>query len=608
MSKKLSHKEKKAQKKQSKYQQELNALSEGQGVDELGNFTVSQSSKASSKRSTIDNTCVDIKVENFSLSAKGVELFHNANLQIASGRRYGLVGPNGHGKTTLLRHIASRALAIPSSIDLLYCEQEVEASDESAVNIVLSADKNRVKLLKECSKLEKDETGDNQMRLTEVYDELKSIEADAAEPRARRILAGLGFTKEMQEKPTKEFSGGWRMRVSLARALFLEPTLLLLDEPTNHLDLNAVIWLDNYLQTWKKTLLVVSHDQSFLNNICTDIIHLDMKKLFYYKGNFTLFKKMYVQKRKELIKEYELQEKQIREMKSQGMSKEKAEKQHNHKALKEQARKRVQKDDDDGPQELLEKPREYIVKFRFPNPPYLPPPVLGLHDVTFSYPGGKVLLEKVNFGLDMESRVAVVGPNGIGKSTFLNLLKGELTSNKGELRKSPRLRIGKFDQHSGEHLFPDDTPCEYLMKLFNLPYEKSRRQLGMFGLPSYAHTIPIRDLSGGQKARVALAELTLNNPDILILDEPTNNLDIESIDALAEAIKNYQGGVILVSHDERLIRETDCELWALEKKAVRKFNGDFDDYREKLLTSLGEALVHNPSVAADMDDDDEYDD
>lgn len=605
MSKKLSHKEKKQAKKQSKYQQELSALSGGQGTDDLENFTVSQNSKASSKRSTVDNTCVDIKVENFSLSAKGVELFHNASLHIASGRRYGLVGPNGHGKTTLLRHIASRALAIPSTIDLLYCEQEVEASDESAVSIVLSADKNRVKLLKECSKLESEESGDNQMRLTEVYDELKSIEADAAEPRARRILAGLGFTKEMQEKATKEFSGGWRMRVSLARALFLEPTLLLLDEPTNHLDLNAVIWLDNYLQTWKKTLLVVSHDQSFLNNICTDIIHLDMKKLFYYKGNFTLFKKMYVQKRKELTKEYELQEKQIREMKSQGMSKEKAEKQHSHKALKEQARKRVQKDDDDEPQELLEKPREYIVKFRIPNPPFLPPPVLGLHDVTFGYPGGKVLLEKVNFGLDMESRVAVVGPNGIGKSTFLNLLKGELSPNKGELRKSPRLRIGKFDQHSGEHLFPDDTPCEYLMKLFNLVYEKSRRQLGMFGLPSYAHTIPIRDLSGGQKARVALAELTLNNPDILILDEPTNNLDIESIDALAEAINNYKGGVILVSHDERLIRETDCELWALEKKNVRKFNGDFDDYREKLLTSLGEAMVYNPSVAAEMDDEDD---
>ncbi|XP_008483963.1 ATP-binding cassette sub-family F member 1 [Diaphorina citri] len=570
MSKKLSHKEKKQLKKQSKYQQELSALSGGQGTDELENFTVSQSSKASSKRSTVDDNSVDIKVENFSLSAKGVELFHNANLQIASGRRYGLVGPNGHGKTTLLRHIATRALAIPSSIDLLYCEQEVEASDDSAVNIVLSADKNRVKLLKECSKLERDESGDNQLRLTEVYDELKSIEADAAEPRARRILAGLGFT-----------------------TIYIP---------------NAVIWLDNYLQTWKKTLLVVSHDQSFLNNICTDIIHLDMKKLFYYKGNFTLFKKMYVQKRKELTKEYELQEKQIREMKSQGMSKEKAERQHSHKALKEQARKRVQKDDDDEPKELLEKPREYIVKFRFPNPPYLPPPVLGLHDVTFGYPGGKVLLEKVNFGLDMESRVALVGPNGIGKSTFLNLLKGELTPNKGELRKSPRLRIGKFDQHSGEHLFPDDTPCEYLMKLFNLPYEKSRRQLGMFGLPSYAHTIPIRDLSGGQKARVALAELTLNNPDILILDEPTNNLDIESIDALAEAIKNYQGGVILVSHDERLIRETDCELWALEKKNIRKFNGDFDDYREKLLTSLGEAMVYNPSVAAEQDDDEDYED
>lgn len=215
----------------------------------------------------------------------------------------------------------------------------------------------------------------------QVYEELKAIGADSAEPRARRILAGLGFSKEMQNRATKNFSGGWRMRVSLARALFLEPTLLLLDEPTNHLDLNAVIWLDNYLQGWKKTLLVVSHDQSFLDNVCTDIIHLDQQKLFYYKGNYSMFKKMYSQKCKEMIKKYEQQEKHLKSMKSQGQSKKQAEKKQKEVLTRKQEKNRTKnqkQEEDNGPTELLQKPKEYIVKFSFPDPPPLQPPILGL--------------------------------------------------------------------------------------------------------------------------------------------------------------------------------------------------------------------------------------
>uniref|UniRef100_A0A0P5BA41 ATP-binding cassette sub-family F member n=1 Tax=Daphnia magna TaxID=35525 RepID=A0A0P5BA41_9CRUS len=199
----------------------------------------------------------------------------------------------------------------------------------------------------------------------------------------------------------------------------------------------------------------------------------------------------------------------------------------------------------------------------------------------------------------MESRVAIVGPNGVGKSTFLKLLVGELTPQQGEQRKNHRLRMGRFDQHSGEHLTAEETPSEYLMRLFNLPYEKARKQLGAFGLASHAHTIKNKDLSGGQKARVALAELCLNAPDVLILDEPTNNLDIESIDALAEAINDYKGGVIIVSHDERLIRETNCQLWVIEDQTINEIEGGFDDYRRELLDSLGE-VINNPSVAAKL--------
>jgi len=600
----LSHKEKKELKKREKLDAEIARISKkgGEGHSELdANFTVAQALKTGGALTQLE-TAVDIKIEKFSIAAKGKDLFRDASLMIAAGRRYGLVGPNGHGKTTLLRHIGSRSLQIPPNIDALICEQEVVADERSALETVLSSDEKRTSLLNECKDLEaQQENGkDVTERLNEVYDELRAIGADQAEPKARRLLAGLGFSREMQERATNKFSGGWRMRVSLARALFIEPTLLMLDEPTNHLDLNAVIWLDNYLQNWKKTLLIVSHDQSFLDNVCTDIIHLDQCKLWYYKGNYSMFKKMVVQKTRERMKEYEKQERRIKELKNSGQSKKKAEAKTKdlltRKQLKGQSK--LQKNDDEqGPTELLEKPREYNVKFRFPETSTLQPPILGLYDASFNYPDQPPLFKNVEFGLDMDSRIAIVGPNGVGKSTFLGLLMGDLEATSGEMRKNARLNIGRFDQHSGEHLTAEESPTEYLMRLFNLPVEKARKQLGSFGLQSHAHTIPMKDLSGGQKSRVALAELTLSAPDVVILDEPTNNLDIESIDALAEAIGEYQGGVIIVSHDERLIRDTECQLWVIEEQTINEVDGGFDDYRKEVLDQLGEE-VSNPSLIA----------
>ncbi|XP_049293401.1 ATP-binding cassette sub-family F member 1 [Anopheles funestus] len=604
--KKLTHKEKKKLKKQQEFEKQQEAMLRkgGQGHSDLdSNFTMSQALKTGNQSKHMEHA-VDIKIENFTISAKGNDLFVNANLLIANGRHYGLVGPNGHGKTTLLRHIANRAFAIPPNIDVLLCEQEVVADETSAVDTVLKADVKRTALLKECKELEEAvESGkiELQDKLQEVYNELKAIGADSAEPRARRILAGLGFSRAMQNRPTNAFSGGWRMRVSLARALFIEPTLLLLDEPTNHLDLNAVIWLDNYLQGWKKTLLIVSHDQSFLDNVCNEIIHLDNKKLYYYKGNYTMFKKMYVQKRKEMVKEYEKQERRLKDMKAHGQSKKAAEKKQKENLTRKQEKGRTKNqkpgEEDDGPVELLSKPKEYIVKFSFPDPPPLQPPILGLHNCHFNFPNQKSLFVGADFGIDLSSRVAIVGPNGVGKSTFLKLLVGELEPIKGEAKRNHRLRIGRFDQHSGEHLTAEETPAEYLQRLFNLPYEKARKQLGTFGLASHAHTIKMKDLSGGQKARVAMAELCLNAPDVLILDEPTNNLDIESIDALADAINEYKGGVIIVSHDERLIRETECTLFVIEDQTINEVDGDFDDYRKEVLDSLGE-VINNPSISA----------
>ncbi|VDP63569.1 unnamed protein product [Schistosoma mattheei] len=435
--------------------------------------------------------------------------------------------------------------------------------------MVLRSDKRRLELLEECEKLksllETDQSPSVVDKFNEVYEELVAIKADAAEGKARRILSGLGFTKNMMDRPTKDLSGGWRMRVSLARALFLEPTLLLLDEPTNHLDLNAVIWLDNYLQSWKKTLLIVSHDQSFLDN------------------------------------EYEKQEKRLKELKQSGMSNKQAQAKNQRDALTRKQAKNKQTSNelnDNGKPQLLSKPKEYVVKFTFPNPTPISPPILGLYNVTFAYPNQKPLFKELNFGIDMTSRISIVGPNGVGKSTFLKLLTGEVQPTDGERRLNHRVKIGKYDQHSADQLNLSETPTEYLQRLFNLNYQDARATLGKFGLEAHAHTIPNADLSGGQRARVAFAELSRRAPDILILDEPTNNLDIESIDALADAINEFEGGVIVVSHDERLIRDTNCILWVIEDLGINEIDGDFDDYRREILDSLGEEISNPSKVAA----------
>ncbi|KAM7135601.1 ATP-binding cassette sub-family F member 1 isoform 1-T1 [Molossus nigricans] len=591
----LSKKEKKKLKKQMEYERQVASLKAASAAE--NDFSVSQA-EMSSRQAMLENAS-DIKLEKFSISAHGKELFVNADLYIVAGRRYGLVGPNGKGKTTLLKHIANRALSIPPNIDVLLCEQEVVADETPAVQAVLRADTKRLQLLEEERQLQAQlEQGDDTAaaRLEKVYEELRATGAAAAEAKARRILAGLGFDPEMQNRPTHKFSGGWRMRVSLARALFMEPTLLMLDEPTNHLDLNAVIWLNNYLQGWRKTLLIVSHDQGFLDDVCTDIVHLDAQRLHYYRGNYMTFKKMYQQKQKELLKQYEKQEKKLKELKAGGKSAKQAEKQTREALTRKQQkcrRKNLDEESQEAP-ELLKRPKEYTVRFTFPNPPPLSPPVLGLHGVTFGYEGQKPLFKNLDFGIDMDSRICIVGPNGVGKSTLLLLLTGKLTPTQGEMRRNHRLKVGFFNQQYAEQLHMEQTPTEYLQQAFNLPYQDARKCLGRFGLESHAHTIQICKLSGGQKARVVFAELACREPDVLILDEPTNNLDIESIDALGEAINEYQGAVIVVSHDARLITETSCQLWVVEEQSVSQIDGDFEDYKREVLEALGEVVVNRP--------------
>lgn len=551
---------------------------------------------------------LDVVIPNFSISARNKELFVNSELTIAQSRRYGLVGPNGAGKSTLLKMIAAGELKVPPRVDYLYVEQEVMADDTPAVDAVLKADKIRWALVEEekeiLKSLDKKADDAKDSRLGEIHEQLAQIGASSAEAKARRILFGLGFDAEMQIRPTKFFSGGWRMRISLARALFMEPTLLMLDEPTNHLDLNAVIWLDDYLQKWKKTLLIVSHDQDFLNSVCQEILHLEDKKLITYKGNYDTFKEQEATRRKQLVKEWEKQEKKLKELKAKGITKENAEKAQLKAKSREPGARANKKQEAakaatggtesaDSQVKLIARPREYVVQFSFPEVVIINPPILEVRDVNFRY-GPKLpwLFKNLNFGLDMGSRVCIVGPNGSGKSTIIKLITGESEPPEGEVRRNPRLRVGVYNQHFVDRLPMEEDPVTYLKRLFNEEnYQSIRNKLGRYGLEGHAHTIPIRDLSGGQKARVVFVELSLMAPHLLFLDEPTNNLDIESIDALCDALKAYNGGVVMVSHDARLIESVECQLWVVENNNVTPWQTGFKGYREYLLAKLEEQLA-----------------
>lgn len=390
------------------------------------------------------------------------------------------------------------------------------------------------------------------------------------------------------------------MRISLARALFMEPTLLMLDEPTNHLDLNAVIWLDDYLTKWKKTLLVVSHDQDFLNSICEEILHIEDLKVVPYKGNYDSFKRAEKQKIKTQQKNWEKQEKRLRELKRSGNSKAKATEQVKKSSKREPGARAAKKKNDAVASgiaaaeatELIKRPKEYVVKLEFSEVAELTRPVMEVNRVKFRYgPKHPVIFENIDFGIDMDSRVCVVGPNGAGKSTLLKLLTGEIEASSGDVRRNPRLRMGIYNQHFVDRLPMGKTPVEHLRDRFqDEDYQSVRNRLGKYGLEGHAHEVVMRDLSGGQKARVVFVELSLQRPHILLLDEPTNNLDIETIDALVDAINNFNGGIVVVTHDQRLIEECDCTLWVVEKQGVTPWVKGFDDYKSTLLEEMEAAV------------------
>ncbi|KAM1166530.1 hypothetical protein PS1_026119 [Malus domestica] len=489
-----------------------------------------------------DANVKDITVENFSVSARGKELLRNASVKITHGKRYGLVGPNGMGKSTLLKLLAWRKIPVPKNIDVLLVEQEVVGDDKTAIEIVVSANEELVKIRKEVADLQNSASADGKdgfdddagEKLSELYEKLQLMGSDSAEAQASKILAGLGFTQDMQGRPTKSFS------------------------------------------------------------VCCEIIHLHDLKLHIYRGNFDDFETGYEQHRKEVNKKFEIYDKQLKAAKRSGNRvqqekvKDKAKSAAAKEASKNKAKGKV--DGDDAPAEAPQKWRVYSVEFHFPEPTELTPPLLQLVEVSFSYPNREDFrLSGVDVSIDMGTRVAIVGPNGAGKSTLLNLLAGDLVPSEGEVRRSQKLRIGRYSQHFVDILTMSETPVEYLLRLHPdlSKQEAVRAKLGKYGLPSHNHLTPIAKLSGGQKARVVFTSISMSRPHILLLDEPTNHLDMQSIDALADALDEFTGGVVLVSHDSRLIsrvceNEERSEIWNVKNGTVTPYLGNFEEYKEEL--------------------------
>lgn len=545
-------------------------------------ITIAQSDVNRNEEWTNSN---NINIDSFSLSIGKNKLYDDARLNI-NVAKYGFLGHNGAGKSTLLRAIYQRQFHIPPNLSIYYVEQEILNSKINAVEAVMQADLRNIELLnkeKDLSwRLENDDSVDEEKiidQLNKISEELSVRNIDTMEPKARKILYGLGFTIEMQNSPTNSFSGGWQMRISLARGLFMEPQLLLLDEPTNHLDLNAVIWLNSYLTKWNKGLIVVSHDQDFMANVCTHVMNLENKKIQYYACNYDKFKIMHRQKIMQYNKLWEQYLKTVKRLKSKGK--------YNKKNDNEYRRAKI-----DGNKIILQKPeKEYKVNFGFNDPYIIRNDVTVMKDVTFGY--DEDLFENVDFSVGMNDRIVIVGPNGVGKSTFLKLLMKELDPDSGEVEINGRSRIGTYNQHFMDRLPMDKSSIEYLKIVIsnressmNVTEQDIRKLLGRFGLRGDTHKLLINQLSGGQKARVAFASLYIENPNVIFLDEPTNNLDIESVDALITAINEFEGGMVIITHDIKLIEETECQLYICDNKKIIKYNGDINDYKEEILKKL----------------------
>lgn len=518
-----------------------------------------------------------LTISDLTFRMEGRLLFEGASAFVPDGHRVGLVGRNGTGKTTLFRLIAGDlqpeggTITRPKLARLGMVRQEAPAGPTTLIDTVLAADKERLDLLAEA------ETASDPTRISDIQMRLADIGAHSAPARAAEILAGLGFSHEAQQRACSEFSGGWRMRVSLAAILFSEPDLLLLDEPTNYLDLEGTIWLETYLRTYPHTVLMISHDRDLLNRAVGSILHLEQKKLTIYTGGYDRFEDTRAMKlalQEAMRKKQETARKHMQSFVDRFRYKA-------SKATQAQSRlKALQK-----MKPIAAMIEDRVKPFIMPSPqPQLAPPIIAMDEVDVAYGDGPNVLSHVTARIDHDDRIALLGANGNGKSTFAKLLAQRLQAKAGRVTRAPKLRIGYFAQHQLDELRPEETPVEHMARL--MPGKTTtdvRKRLGAYGFGIDLADTEVERLSGGEKARMLFALSTFDAPHMLILDEPTNHLDVDSREALAQALNEYEGAVILISHDRHLIDASVDRLWLVADGRVGPFEGDLDDYRRYLL-------------------------
>ncbi|KAK9469150.1 P-loop containing nucleoside triphosphate hydrolase protein [Lipomyces arxii] len=531
-------------------------------------------------------TSRDIKVTSVTLVFHGKVLIQDSTLELNYGRRYGLLGENGCGKSTFLRAIAAREYPIPEQIDIYLLNEPAEATEFSALEYVVREAEHELKRLEQMAEDILEADGPESQILEELYERIESMDPTTFEARASLILRGLGFTNTTIKKMTKDMSGGWRMRVALAKALFVKPSLLLLDDPTAHLDLEACVWLEEYLKRFDRILVLVSHSQDFLNGVCSNMIDMRMKKLLLYGGNYDSYVKTRSEQETNQMKAYNKQQEEIAHIKkfiaSAGT----------YANLVRQAKSRqkiLDKMEADG---FIEKVvPDKVFSFQFAEVDKLPPPVLSFDDVTFSYSGNSEdnLYEHLDFGVDMDSRVALVGPNGVGKSTLLKIMTGELQPTGGRVSRHSHLKLGVYSQHSADQLDLRKSSLDFVRDMYphiSQDYQFWRQQLGRFGLTGEGQTAAMATLSEGQRSRVVFALLAIEKPNVILLDEPTNGLDIPTIDSLAGAINNFEGGVVVVSHDFRLLDKIAKDIFVCNNKTATKWHGSILEYKASLAKNI----------------------
>ena len=523
-----------------------------------------------------------LTIRNLSISIKGRPLLENADLTVDPGRRIGLIGRNGAGKSTLMRAISGDLAVDGGDIRLANrakmgaVAQEAPGGSITPIEVVLAADKERTALLAEA-----ESPGTDALRLAEVHERLRTIESDSAPARAGAILSGLGFSLEKQSGPMSALSGGWRMRVALASALFGNPDLLLLDEPTNHLDLEASLWLEGWLAKFPGAALIVSHDRGLLDRSVEAIAHLDRGKITLTTGGFAEFLRLRAERsaqQKRMAEKVTAERDRIQAFVDRFRAKA-------TKARQAQSRLKA-----------LERlpPVENVIedaptRFSFPDPSRIAPPILTLDRVSIGY-GGKPVLKNISLSLDTDDRVALLGANGNGKSTLAKLIGGSMQALSGEVRRAAGLKVGYFAQDQAEALVPGETPVDHMARALPraLP-PQVRAQLARFGLDADRADTKVSELSGGEKGRLLLALATRDAPHLLILDEPTNHLDIDAKEALIRALADYTGAVLLITHDPHLVELVADQLWLVADGTAAQFDGDMDDYRQRISGSANTA-------------------